>query len=318
MKQKETKNGKFKLYTLYAIGILIVTLIALFLINNYRVRTMSNNIQFEPTPSSGIAAHFFLSERYSMKFLHGEEAVFDMGSRHSLMCLETLQHVIDNAIPHKIAPAMIYTKDVNGQYKLYAKKITIDISLPNPECPDSAYPIHNVELLIDDSTSNNVLGMNVLKHFAIQRLYQTNEIFLYFNAPENNYQEVCKLKLHESILGSLFNNEVNRASVSLIVNGEEPRAYFMDTGQSMRNIEVVQPEDNIASATGRVQIDTVTGMITQNRCKVKFGNRLRFSRVIYENDLHTDKYGMNPFNFFNQDCIIDIPNRRLLIRRPLK
>lgn len=312
------KTTKIKVYFLLTIGILSSILIALFLLNNYRVKTSSNEIKFDVTPPSGIAAHFTLSKDYCMSILPEEEAVFDMGSRHSLVCKETLQRIAEKAIPHRISSAMIYTKDVNGNHKLYTKKLIIDIALPNPECPDSVYRIHNVDFLIDDTITNNVLGMNVLKHFAIKRLFKTNEILLYFDAPNHNYQEVCELKLHESILGSLFGNEVNRASVSLSVNGETPHCYFMDTGQSMRTIEVVQPEYKIASATGRVHIDSITGMITQKRCKVKFGNRLRFSRVIYENDLHTDKYGMNPFKFFNQDCIIDIPNRRLLIRKPEK
>ncbi len=318
MKTGTSKGKKYRIRALQVIGAVVCVTAALALLNNYRVKSISDNIVFGETPQSGIAAHFTLSENYSVKILDDETAIFDMGSRHSLICKESLQYIIDSGHPYSIAPALIYTKDDNGNHRVYTQKITTDITLPNSECRDSVYTIRNVDFLIDNTIDSNILGMNVLKHFAIQRLYATNEILLYFNAPECNYQEVCELKLHESLLGSLFDNEINRASVSLIVNGEPPQSYFMDTGRAMRTIEVVQPEDNLASATGRVEQDSVTGLLTQNRCKVKFGNRLRFTRVIYENDLHTDKYGMNPFNFFNQDCIIDIPNNRLLIRRPQK
>lgn len=318
MKNKSSKSKKIRLRTYLIIGATVCAMVALFLYNNYRLRAISNDIIFDELPASEVAAHFTLSTDCSVTILDDEMASFDMGSRHSLIGRQMLQHIIDSNHPHSIKPAMLYTKDVNGNYKIYTKKLTTDITLPNPECPDSVYWIHNVDFLIDNTIDYNVLGMNVLKHFAIQRLYDTNEVILYFDAPEYNYMNVCGIKLHESLLGSLFSNEINRVSIPLIVNGEDPRHYFMDTGRAMHTIEVVQPEENLASAAGRVERDSVTGVLTQHRCKVKFGNRLRFTRVIYENDIHTDKYGMNPLNFFNQDCILDIPNSRLLIRRPDK
>ena len=296
------------------IGLCVI--ISVFLINNYRVSRISSDTSFDVIADSEIAAEFHLSEEYTVDCINGEPSDFDLGSRHSIISQQTLDRIIASNRPYDISLALIYTKDVNGNYKLYTHKVTTDISLPNPHRPDSLFWIHNAELLIDNTLDHNVLGMDILRHFAVERHFKANKVILHFKAPETDYQEVCKLQYHNSLLGSLFGNEINRASVSLIVNDEKPHVYFFDSGQAMRLIEIVQPERNIANATGRIETDTVTGLLTQRRCQVKFGNRLRFSKVVYDDNIHTDGYGINPMKFFNQDCVIDIPGQRLLIRKP--
>ena len=77
----------------------------------------------------------------------------------------------------------------------------------------------------------------------------------------------------------------------------------------------MQPLKNASKATSRVYTDSVSGLLTQDNCRVMIGNRMRFARVTYADSLHTDKYSINPFKVFNRSIVMDLPNHRLYYKK---
>ena len=77
----------------------------------------------------------------------------------------------------------------------------------------------------------------------------------------------------------------------------------------------MQPKKNRLLATTPVEWDSIKGVYVQSRCRVNFGNRLRYSSVVYSDDVHSARYVINPLRFFDQDFVLDMPGRRLMIHR---
>lgn len=299
---------------------LLIFLAAVFLLfvlcytyNTWQIRSLNANPQFDPSESNMIA-RFSLNDSCTIYSVGGQPVNFDMGSRHSFISKESLKQIIASGLPVKESSTLIYTKDSDGHFHWYTKKATLDVFLPNPELPDSAYYIRNVELLVSDAPGNNVFGMDLLKYMVIEHSCDTDELIIYRHVPNDGYVPVSDITLHDNMFGDFF-GRTNRASVTLTVNDDKSREYFFDTGGKMRHYEIVQPEDCRTNATTAVIRDTVYDYWVQQDCRVSFGNRMRFSTVVYANNLHTDDYSANPLRLFDQDCIIDFPGRQLMIRK---
>lgn len=294
-------------------GILFVLAVAIHIYNIWKCRSINSHPEFEQIDSD-IIARFPLNETCTLVSISGEPLNFDMGSRHSFISWSAVRKMQSMNYPVKISKMLIYTKDNDGYYHWYNTLATLDVVLPNPELPDSVYHIRNVELIVSDDINANVLGMDLMKYMAIEHKYDTNELIIYRKAPEDGYHMVSDITVYDSRMSSFF-GEFDRASVTLTVNNDDPREYFLDTGGLMRKYELVQPEDCMTSANGVTMRDEETGLMVQKNCRVSFGDRVRFSTVIYSDSLHTDKYSVNPLNLFDQDCVIDFIGKRLLIRQ---
>lgn len=293
---------------------LLLVAIIIHVLNSYRIKHFNVNMVFEPVPG-GVLAQFPLGEECTLVSVSGFPVDFDMGSRHSFMSEKSLVKIKKDGYPIEIKPTLVYTTDEHGQYRLYTHKVCLDLILPNPNVEGGKYFIRNAELLVNDRSDRNIFGMDVLRNFVIERLYTTNELIIYQTLPAlKDYLLLSDITLHNSLLGDVF-GEVGRASVSLRVNNDDKREYFFDTSGEMRNIEIVQPKDRMNSALTKVTYDSIIGHHVQRHCKVKFGDRLRYSTVVYSNDIHTDEYSVNPLKLFDSDVIFDFPGRQLLIRR---
>ena len=243
----------------------------------------------------------------------GRTVNFDLGSRHSFINRSSAENLAAMGFRTRFLPTLIFTVDPDGRYRMYTEKVIIDVTLPNPELPDSLFVIRNVELLLVDNGHPNVIGMDMLRGLVVERLWPEGVVSLYKEVP-GGYHSVCDITVHDSPFG-YYAGSTGRASINLAVNDEAPREYFLDTGGNMRGIEVVQPYGNIRLATTRVEVDSLTGYWTQRRCRVSFGNRMRFSSVVYCDTIHTDEYSVNPLMLFDQDFIIDMKGRRLMVHK---
>lgn len=282
-------------------------------LNTRNIHKLNSNPEFDPIESN-LIARFKLGKSCTMRSVSGAPVNFDMGSRHSFISQDALDRISESGYPVKINRILLFTRDDNGRFHWYTRKATLDVQLPNPELPDSVYYIRNVELLVTDRPDGNVIGMDVLRHFVIEHIYETDEIRVYKSVPDDGYLPVCEVKMHCNSLGDLF-GLYNRVSIELSVNDDAPCDYFFDTGGPMRELELVQPAANRRNATTDVVIDSLSGLAVQKDCRVRFGSRLRYSTVVYDDNLHTDDYSVNPLRLFDQDCVIDIPGCRLLIRK---
>lgn len=298
-----------------AFGVILLLFAAAYAVNAWNVKHFNRDMQFDHTPD-GLVSRFPLDIDCTLQSVSGFPVDFDMGSRHSFMSEKSLAKIRKEGYPVKEENTFIYTKDEKGIYHLYTRKVRLDLSLPNPELPDGKYYIRNAELLVNDESDHNVFGMDVLRNLVIERDYNTNELLIYSKLPaDKGYAFVSDITIHDSFGGDLF-GETGRASVSLKVNNDDRREYFFDTGGEMRHIELVQPRKRMASALTPVVHDSVIGHMVQHHCKVKFGDRLRYSTVVYSDDIHTDEYSVNPLMLFDSDVIFDFPGKQLLIKRP--
>lgn len=297
-----------------SLGCVLLLIIAIHAVNIWRIRHFNQDLIFESTPN-GILAQFPLDDDCTLQSVSGFPVDFDMGARHSLMSEKSLAKIQKEGYPVEVKPTLIYTTDEHGEYHLYTRKVVLDLSLPNPYVPGGLYYIRNAELLVNDRSDHNVFGMDVLRNVVIERDFLTNELILYKELPQGkDFIFVSDITMHDSWGGDVF-GEVGRASVTLKVNNDNSREYFFDTSGEMRNIELVQPKNRISSALTKVRYDSIIGHQVQRHCKVKFGDRLRYSTVVYSDDIHTDEYSVNPLRLFDSDVIFDFPGRQLLIRR---
>lgn len=243
----------------------------------------------------------------------GNKVTFAIGSRHSFIAYDDALHLKELGYPVEFKNTFILTTDPGGKYKLYTKKARLDVTFVNPTLPDSTFVIHDVELLVRPAGTHNVLGMDILSKLVIERLWPENIVNLYKQVPPG-YHTVSPIKFHDSPMGN-YVITTGRASIPLSVNDEEPREYFLVTAGKMWDLEIVQPKNKRLMATTPVVHDSITGLDVQRRCRVSFGNRLRYSNVVYSDTIHKTNYVINPLRFFDQDFVIDMPGRRLMVHK---
>ncbi len=294
---------------------IILPIAAVFLgvygIGVWQIRQLNTSLDFPPAASDTLA-QFKLASDCTFKSITGSKVYFDMGSRHSFIQQKVLDKLRNINYPMKEIGVFIYTTDNNGHRRLFTKKVRLDIYFPNPAMPDSIYILKNVDLLVSDGEFDNLIGMDILRHMVLEHINDANEIRLYRSVPYG-YTEVCNINMHTSIWSSLCSTN-RRASIDLVVNDEAPTKYFFDTGGDMRRFDLVQPLNMLRGATSAVQVDPTTGLMVQKHCRVSFGNRLKYSSVVYADSLHTDKYSVNPLKLFDQDIVIDFPGEKLYTR----
>lgn len=320
MKQQKPDSTKFtarlkrkKMPIFLTLLGLVILCVGGYFYNTWLIRNVNARMEFPPAPG-GIAGEFTLKPCGGIRSVSGDIVYFDMGSRHSFITPSSLDTIQKSGYPVRVERTLLYTKDANGKFHWYTRKAIFDVRLPNPYMPDSAYYIRHCELLVGSQEQGNIMGMDVMKHLVLEHLYDDSIIRVYVDTVPAGYQHVADMKIHSTPLGDLF-GPTNRASVELTVNDDDPRDYFFDTGEVMQHIEIVQPEERMSSATTNVAEDSVTGFNVQRNCRVTFGQRLRYSTVVYEDNLHTDEYSVNPLNLFDQDCVLDFPGRRILVRK---
>lgn len=308
MKKMGSKTKKL----LLSILLLLVVLGGVYVYSVWQLSNLNASPQYQQIKGN-LISRFNAGYTSTISPVSGNVVNFDLGSRHSFINRKSAHRLDSLGWPAKFYPTLIYTVDVDGRYRLFTQKVVIDVTLPNPELPDSIYLIKNVELLVTDDRHPNVFGMDLLRDLVIEHLWPEGTVSLYKEVPQG-YYPVCDITVHDSPLGN-YVGSTGRASVKLAVNDEPEREFFFDTGGNMNGLEIVEPYSNRHSAMTKVEIDSVTGFPTQRRCRVNFGNRMRFSNVVYCDTLHTDEYSVNPLVLFDQDFVIDMKGRKLMVHK---
>lgn len=308
MKKMGSKTKKLLLSVVF----LLVVLAGVYAYSVWQLTHLNSSPEFQQIDGN-LISRFNGGETSTINPVSGNMVNFDLGSRHSFINRSSAQRLDSLGWPAKFYPTLIYTVAADGRYRFFTQKVVIDVTLPNPELPDSIFLIRNVELLVVEDDQPNVFGMDLLRDLVIERTWPEGTISFYKEVPED-YYPVCDINVHDSAFGNYVGTN-GRASIKLAVNNEPAREFFFDTGGSMNGIEIVEPFDNRASALSKVEVDSVTGLPTQKRCRVCFGDRIRFSNVVYCDTLHTDEYSVNPLVLFDQDFIIDMKGRKLMVHK---
>ena len=306
------KRNKYPLRTLLLSAIVIVAvLLGVYAAGVYQIYHFNSEMVI-PEGEDNLISTFLPDNDGHVFTTTGQAVTIDMGSRHCFITNETLERMKDDGYPLVEYPTLIYTTDQSGHYRIYTRKVVMPVNLFVRPDSDEVVTFNNVELLISDSKEGNILGMDFLERFVIERDIETGYISLLRNVP-NDYTFVCDINSHDSTIGDIIGYS-RRVYIPLQVNDEEPQNYYFDTGRGIRTCELVQPIRNVNRATSNVYVDSLTGLITQDNCRVVIGNRMRFARVTYSDSLHTDKYSINPFRVFNRSIVMDLPDRKLYYR----
>lgn len=306
-------NFAFEMTTKRKILLSLLTLLLVAAgVYGYSVWQLSRlNTSYRFMESQGnLIASFQAGENNSVIQPSGNTIFLDLGSRHSFISEDAAMRLREQGYSVEFRNTLLITTDWIGRYRLYTKIAHLDITLLNPTMPDSTFVIHDADLILLPKGGPTILGMDLLSNFVIERSLPENIINFYKQVPPG-YITVSRLKIYN--MGNT--GTTGRAAISLVVNDEEPRDYYLTTGTAMSKHELVQPYDNLHTATSRVSKDPNTGLYTQHHCRVNFGNRLRYSSVVYSDTIHTDDYSINPLNFFDQDFVLDMPGRRLMVHK---
>lgn len=306
------KNHPIRRALVLSVCVMIATLSGVYAYGVWQVKRLNSRIEVPETGGKPLV-RFEMGRDCTVRARTGSKVFFDMGSRHSFVSSDEVERFRAIGYPLTVERCFIVTTDPAGRYRTYTQKVVMDLPLPNPELPDSTCYLHHAELLVSDHGNDNILGMDILRQFVIERRWNSNELLLYRETPEN-YFPVCKINVYGASVGGPLSTSL-RASVVLQVNNDEPREYFFDTGVEMRHIELVQPLDRSSYALSEITTDSISGLPVQKRCFVAFGDRIRYSSVIYCDTLHTDKYSVNPLRLFDQDMVLDMPGKRLLVHK---
>lgn len=269
-----------------------------------------NDKMIVPEGTDNLLAEIDINSRGTFRSPSGLEVILDMGSRHSFITEEAVEHLRSIGYPIEVFPTLLCTQNYSGRYRVYTRKVSLPVRLPAPrgECR-----LENCEMLIENNEAGNIIGMDLLRYFVVAHEAADNRVKLLRNVPED-YVFVSHLSATDKPLISLSGLK-RRVYITLAVNDANPEDYFFDTGPSMVGLQLIQPLDNAKQATSPVAPDSVTGLMTQQECRVMVGNRMKFAPVAYCDTVHTDKYSINPFNFFTpNDIVIDFPRLQLLYR----
>lgn len=305
---------KYPLRTLIlSVLVIVAVLLGVYAAGVYQIYHFNSEMSI-PEGDDNLIAAFNIDDDGYIYTTTGQAVTIDMGSRHSFITDKTLETMRKDGYPLVEYPTLIYTTDPSGHYRIYTRKVVMPVNLfVHPDKTDEIVTFNNVELLISDEREGNVIGMDFLDRFVIERDFKTGLISLLRNVPDN-YTFVCDINGHDSTIGDLIGYS-RRVYIPLQVNDEEPQNYYFDTGRGIRTCELVQPIKNVNRATTNVYVDSLTGLITQDNCRVMIGNRMRFARVTYSDSLHTDNYSINPFRVFNRSIVMDLPGHKLYYRR---
>ena len=294
---------------LLSLLIIVLICVGVYGYSVWQLSRLNTSYRFMETKGNLIAS-FTCNEENSVVQPTGNTVYLDLGSRHSFISNDDALKLRELGYPVEFHNTLLITTDWVGRYRLFTKIARLDVTFINPQLPDSTFVIHDVDLIVLPDGSPNILGMDLLSNFVIERLLPENVVNFYKQVPPG-YTTVSRLKIYD--MGNT--GTTGRAAISLVVNDEDPHDYYLTTGRSMSQHELVQPYNNVHTATSRVDKDPKTGLYTQRRCRVNFGDRLRYSSVVYADTIHTDKYSINPLRFFDQDFVLDMPGRRLLVHK---
>lgn len=302
MKRIRNKSRKTLLLSVLT---LVVVLLGVYASGVYQI-VHFNKGMVVPETDSNLLAQITLNERGTFVSPSGKEVILDMGSRHSFLTQATLDELKREGYPAKEYPTLIFTTDHSGHYRLFTRKVVMPILLPGVD--GKVLRLDNAEMLIADPTTGNIIGMDCLERFVVERSVDTGVISLYRTMPEG-YRPVARLAGHDSKLGDILGYS-RRVYLPLVVNDQPVENYYLDTGRGMLNHTLVQPYRNKEMATTKVFLDSISGLYKQREGRVMVGNRMKFTSVTYCDTLHTDDYSVNPFRMFNKNSIaMDLPNR---------
>ncbi len=251
---------------------------------------------------------------------------FDTGADISTINDRDLETLRKKGYKIKESHMPITGRDGYGKYIFSVKRYTVDLpiggyrvltdSLGNSELVYTGKPantIMNVDFAHTEDTLSTI-GLDVLQKFKLECLYNPGAVCLRNDVDTEQYQEVAKLQTNIYLLDRFWPSE--RCYVIISVN-QHPNIFLMDTG--LQKTAIKMPTSDIIRSKYALHNDSIRTMLhafeaqVEDQAWVDFGNRSGSRRVFYY-DNSEDKYQVNLLNVFDQDLVIDIPDKAIYFR----
>ena len=178
--------------------------------------------------------------------------------------------------------------------------------------PESLNVLHDVDF-VPSSTGFSVLGVDFLQKFKIEYKFDEKAIALYLDTPEG-YEQFADLSVSHSPFKDMWQG--NRYYVTVSVQ-DVKNDYFIDTGLQKASLRLPMSESNRSPKD--LVSDTIYTMVRKhpalidNEAWVCIGDRCGSSSVWYC-DTNEEPYTFNPFNYMLQDFVLDLDNKKILLR----
>lgn len=161
----------------------------------------------------------------------------------------------------------------------------------------------------------STLGVDVIERFLCRYSPSTRTIAFTNDLPDG-YEPLTDISA-ESTLATMLGCG-KRYYVDMKVENLRHN-FFINT--SFPRVNVALPAEDTATVTADLRSSLLVSKRGSFRAKildkawVQLGDRAGNQSVFFANTGFPEKYVVNPMNFFQQDVIIDYPNRRILLRQ---
>lgn len=258
------------------------------------------------------------SQPFMVEIDSGVRFKFDTGCDYSCITtadLETLRSRGTN-IRERMMPTV--GRSSNGRITLAWKRYVIDLPLhyyegENQRDLSRDNVLRNVEfVLVDGPEMTSSIGIDLLRHFAIEYLYEKQLMRFHTSRPEG-YQDFAVLRASYDPTKMPWPGR--RYYMDLQVDHITDR-YFLDTG--LRKAALKLPSSRGDKTRRRTYHDSlVSGLgvfpARTDDAWVQCGNRAGSQRAFYcENN--EEAYSVNPLNFFTQDILLDFTSSSIALR----
>lgn len=266
------------------------------------------------------------SQPFMVEIDEGVMFKFDTGCDYSCITkadLDTLRARGVN-IRERVMPTI--GRSSSGLYDFALKRYVIDLPLhfyltnDNPDSigtywhePSRDNVLRNVEfILVDGREETSSIGIDLMRHFAIEYLYEKQLLRFHTKRPEG-YQDFAVLRTSHNPTKTPWPGR--RYYMELQVDHITDH-YFLDTG--LRKAALKLPQSRGDKTRRRTYHDSLVSSLgifpaRTDDVWVQCGNRAG-SQLAFYCENNEEPYSVNPLNFFTQDILLDFTTSSIALR----
>lgn len=175
--------------------------------------------------------------------------------------------------------------------------------------------LRNVDFVLADDSETSLLGIDLLENFILEYEAAMQTLNLCTAIPER-YKPVDDIHEVKSLTDLLTLGHRYYVDITL---DRKTNLYFLDTG--MRDVHIKLPMSAHARSKRNMHSDSILlrgrmiPMFVDSTAWAEYGNRAGSYMAHYYDSWYGDEdYSVNPLMLFQQDAVLDFPNRTLLLR----
>lgn len=175
--------------------------------------------------------------------------------------------------------------------------------------------IRHVDFVPAEPDETSLLGIDLLERFIVEYTANPETLTLCTELPDgyNYVDEIHEMKNLADVL-TLGHRYYTRLKVERKSNN-----FFIDTG--LRNIHIKLPSEARRRSKRTIVRDTMlqrnhrVPVYIDSSAWAEYGNRAgNYVAFYYDSRFGSEEYAVNPLILFQQDAVLDFPNRKLALR----